>query len=78
MIQTDATTPGQSEPGNNGNKRVTPYFPELQNWSFTTRCSLMPYPRHMGYNEKKIYRKYVHTPNLDNDIIINTSTEKRK
>ena len=34
------TTPGQSEPENNGNEGV------LQNWSLATRCNLVSYPRY--------------------------------
>ena len=42
-----ATTPGQSASGSNNNERVgIPQSLELQNWSFTTRCSLVSYPRH--------------------------------
>ena len=40
---TGTTTPGQSEHGSNGNERVTLYSQELQNWSLTTRGSLVSY-----------------------------------
>ena len=34
---TDAIIPGQSGPGSNGNERVTPHSPKLQDWSLTIR-----------------------------------------
>ena len=37
---TVTTTLGQSGPGSNGSN---PHSPYLQNWSFTTRCSLVSY-----------------------------------
>ena len=40
---TGITTLGQSGPGSNGNEVVTLHFSELQNWSLTTRYSLVSY-----------------------------------
>ena len=47
---TNTSTPGHSVLGSNGNEGVTLLFPQLQNWSLTTRCSLLSYPRHLGLN----------------------------
>ena len=48
---TGSTTPGQSEPGSNGNKGVlqTPL-----NLSFTIRCSLVPSPGHLFFGEWRV------------------------
>ena len=43
---TNSTTPSQSEPRSNDNEGVFPVSPKLQNWSLTTRCSLVPCPVH--------------------------------
>ena len=38
-----ATTSDQSRPGSNENEGVFHTTPELQNWSFTTKCILVTY-----------------------------------
>ena len=43
---TDASIPGQSELGSNGNKVVTSPSLELQKWSFTTVRCLISNPEH--------------------------------
>ena len=35
---TGTTIPGQSGPGSNSNKEMTPNSPDLQNWSLMVRC----------------------------------------
>ena len=49
MGLTGTTTPSQSGHGNNGNEGVTPHSPNLQDWSFTIRCSLVSYLRHLFF-----------------------------
>ena len=40
---TGTTTSGQSGPGGNGNERISPPSPNLQNWSLSIRYSLISY-----------------------------------
>ena len=42
---TGTTTPSQSGPGSNDNEEV--FIPQGQNWSLTTGCSLVSYPRYI-------------------------------
>ena len=43
----DTITPGQSGPENNDNKRMTIHSLNLDNWSLTTRHSLISYLGHL-------------------------------
>ena len=43
LIRTVTIIMGQSGPGSNGNKLVTPHYPILQGWSNTIRCNLVSY-----------------------------------
>ena len=36
----------QSEPGSNNNKRNTPYYPKVHDWSLAIRCRSVPYLVH--------------------------------
>ena len=46
----DMTTLSQSWPGNKDNEGVTLHFTELQNWSLTTRYTLVSYSGHTKFD----------------------------
>ena len=50
---TGTTTLGHSGYGSNENEGMTPCSPVVQNWSFTTRCSLVSYPGQGNFEHDK-------------------------
>ena len=65
----NTTTLSQSGPGSNVSERVTPHTPDVQNWDFTIRCSLVPYPEQPFFGVSLIPLQRIHSQCIQDEEV---------